>query len=67
MSLYSFALRSGDRQLAVELAAILRGDEELCEKADRLILDLPRGRTRWTAGGERAEREVLERLGGSQP
>jgi hypothetical protein len=65
VSLYRFALRSGDLQLAVELAAILRRDLDLVEQADRRLQELPRGPTRWSAGGERAVRQTLGRLVGS--
>jgi hypothetical protein len=65
VSLYRFALRSGDLQLAAELAAILCRDPELLEQADRRLQGLPRGPTRWSAGGERAVRQTLGRLVGS--
>jgi hypothetical protein len=67
VSLYRLALRSGDRELAAELAAILSRDPKLREHADRQLQELPRGPTRWSAGGERAVRRALGRMGGSPP
>jgi hypothetical protein len=63
LSLYRFALRSGNRPLAAGLAGILRRDAHLREQADRELRDLPRGPARWSAAGERAVRRVLRRLG----
>jgi len=65
VTLYRSALRSGNAPLAAELAAILRRDPALSAQADRWLQALPRGRTGWSASGERAVREVLRRLGGS--
>ena len=62
VALYRFALRSGNRPLARELAAILREHPGLREEADRQLAGLPRGPTRWSAAGERAVRRVLEHL-----
>lgn len=67
VSLYRLALRSGDPQLAAELAAILSRDPQLREQADGHLQELPRGPTRWSAEGERAVRQVHERLGGLLP
>jgi hypothetical protein len=64
VSLYRFALRSGNERLAAELAAILRRDPELGDQTDRQLQELPRGPTRCSAGGERAVRRALARLGG---
>jgi hypothetical protein len=63
VSLYRFALRSGNRQLAAELAEIFRRDPELREHADHRLQRLPRATVRWSAGGERAVRRALRRLG----
>lgn len=63
VSLYRSALRSGDRRLAAALAAVLRRDPAVGERADRLLQELPRGPTRRSAGGERAVRRVLRRVG----
>jgi hypothetical protein len=62
VGLYRFALRSGNRPLARELAAILRREPDLRERADRELSALPRGPARWSAAGERALHRVLERL-----
>jgi hypothetical protein len=67
VSLYRLALRSGDRQLAAELAAILSRDPQLREQADGDLQELPRGPTLWSAECERAVRQVHERLDGSLP
>jgi hypothetical protein len=64
VSLYRFAVLSGNRQLAGELAAILRRAPDLRERADSELAALPRGPARWSPAGERAVRRVLERLAG---
>jgi hypothetical protein len=67
LELYRFALRSGDRSVAAALAAILRRDLELRERADRQLQELPRGPARWSPAAELAVRRVLKRLGEPLP
>ena len=67
ISLYRFALRSGNRPLAERLGHTLRADPELRERADTALRELPRGPARWSAAGERVVRRVLERIGSVLP
>jgi hypothetical protein len=64
VGLYRFAVRSGNRPLASELAPILCREPDLHERADRELAALSRGPARWSPTGECIVACVLERLAG---
>lgn len=65
LTLYRFALRSGNRPLARALARAVRSDPALLERADRELEAMPRGAARSSPAARSAVRAVLRRLGSS--
>jgi hypothetical protein len=63
ITLYLFALRSGDRPLARALARALRSEAPLREDADVSLQGVPRGPARWSAGAERVVSRLASRVG----
>jgi hypothetical protein len=67
LALHRFALRSGDRRLAVALARAMRADPLLRPQADLVLQLLPRGDPRWSEAAERAVTAALGRIESAPP